>query len=310
MRSGDKTARFPLSGNVQRSGRLVAAPPAQSVDTEPIVTAYVTRVEADGGSVTSLEFVQDFVNHAAENWYLDDVACFLAPAAGVKLASDAVEKMYDLSNNAYDVGPAGSGTLPTFVPGTDASAPNGQASAVFVPGTAEVQSLLAWPQMGLTRNIAGLTAISVRRSSNTSGIKWEYAIETGAGALRVLGGTESVDTLLGGRRLDADSYASRAAANTHTSEWQMVTRVWDYANAAVAMRVDGAPVTLNNSSFHSAGNTSDTDAAKGELGASSVLADRSMNGTLAALIFFESVLSPAKLAAVEGWLWDRFVGAE
>lgn len=36
MRSGDKTARFPLSGNVQRSGRLVAAPPAQAATPLPV----------------------------------------------------------------------------------------------------------------------------------------------------------------------------------------------------------------------------------------------------------------------------------
>lgn len=93
--------------------------------------AYKARVEADGGTVVSLDDVETAILHAKANGYYSNITGWYSSQFGYKDAgSGAVSKIYDLSPNNYDLSQATSSAQPSLV----ANQQNGRAWFSFDGG--------------------------------------------------------------------------------------------------------------------------------------------------------------------------------
>lgn len=176
------------------------------------------------------------------------------------------------------------------------------APAVLFDGTDDFMSITTG--LDLFRNVPGATVLAVFNASvNASSV---LAVSNNADSARVTLYREAASFVLyGGRRLDADSFA-----NTGTSGHALNTGdVWagriNYQATSAALYKNGTQISVN-SSFQTAGNSSDTDSTRIRVGAnSSASAANFFAGTISAIVAFRRAVSDAEIRGVSRFLAAR-----
>lgn len=208
---------------------------------------------------------------------------------------DLIQTWPDLSGNERHATQATSGVRATFTTG----GVNGKPYLLF--GANPWYDIAG---LGLSRNVAGLTVFSVRRLlSGTSTLRILLHLSSGASAaaarVRLEAARTSGQHSMGGRRLDADSAAFVQGGTLQDTATEIVTNVYDYANATAAIRVNGVQVA--SGAFQTAGSTSDTDAVAQKLGASGDNNDR-WSGYIYEVIVVRRAMTAGEIAQVESAL--------
>jgi len=155
-------------------------------------------------------------------------------------------------------------------------------------GSNDVLSATSGSLMSLFRNIGAgtvITAHTVKSTDNAIGFIFFSAGGSSAISSRIafnrnfLNGSQYN---IGGRRLDADSAGgSQSAIGTLTTNAAIASGIWRYSAAQVSLRINGASV-INNASFQTSGNTSNTDSLQVSVG-----------GVVGASVFLPLVLCEA-----------------
>ena len=162
--------------------------------------------------------------------------------------------------------------------------------------------------LSVTRNVSGLTMIAVARSNlnNTFRPIWHASTGTGTATRATFGVAFASPNnfFVGNRRLDADSSQSVTASFSNTNA-NVLSGTLDYANAAATLHQNGSSIATN-SSFQTAGNTSDTDSQGTRVGSD---AGDTFNwrGWIAEILVYQRVLTTAERQRVERYLgtkWD------
>lgn len=212
--------------------------------------------------------------------------------------ADTISEWRDLSGNGRH-----------FSQGTAATQPNGVArtkNGKRVLDFGGAQSLVGnAASLAIARNVSGITCFAVlkfdtvalsqqtvaRFESNTAGLA-RFILDGGTsvgagGSLRI-----------GGRRLDADSFDSATtAAAFQNTDASVFCGTLDYSSATAGLHANGASVAVD-SSFQTAGLSSDTDSSTVVIGSSPSVASP-MDGYIAEVIVYQRALSAAERQRVE-----------
>jgi hypothetical protein len=104
----------------------------------------------------------------------------------------------------------------------------------------------------------------------------------------------------GGRRLDADTFASiSSSASVSTSVFQIDTGVFDYANSDLFLYLNGV-LEASSTTFQTAGSTSNTAANNMHIGSAVGGTAQYMNGDIAEILVFHA----AHDAAIRQRVWE------
>lgn len=194
--------------------------------------------------------------------FSDATTLFNATSGGsTPTAGTGIARVEDKSGNARHFTQSTSGNRPTYQTGVY----NGRSIARFDG----VNDRLSLGSSNLFRNISGGTIYAVRFWNGSPTIfRTVFSIGT-ASATRasIAAGNVSGKSFAGGRRLDADTFASISSTNSvSTSLLQVDTAVFDYANTDLYLFMDHAQ-EASNTSFQTAGSTSNTAAYSTMIGA-------------------------------------------
>ena len=85
---------------------------------EPETSAFVNRVETDGGTVEDQDFLDQFISHAKNNGYYGDIVAAYSPSWGVKGTATA-SKLYSVIGASSDLAQAVGGKQPTISVGSE-----------------------------------------------------------------------------------------------------------------------------------------------------------------------------------------------
>lgn len=187
--------------------------------------------------------------------FSDATKLFDATSGGsTPTAGTGIARVEDKSGNARHFTQSTSGNRPTYQTGVY----NGHSIARF-DGTNDRLSL---GSSNLFRNISGGTIYAVRFWNGSPTIfRTVFSIGTTAATrASITAGSVSGKSNTGGRRLDADSYASISSTNNvSTSVLELDTAVFDYTNSDLYLYRNGS-LEASNTSFQTGGNTSNTAA--------------------------------------------------
>jgi len=148
----------------------------------------------------------------------------------------------------------------------------------------------------IARNVPGVTMIATCGFDTSSGTQFLFTASTNVQAARssiVLTGGNIVS---GGRRLDADSFASVGYA--HNANANIISGVLDYANSDAFIYENGA-LKNSSTSFQTDGNSEDGDSQSVEIGSTGNSASSRLDGFIGELLVFQRALTTTERQAVE-----------
>ena len=191
-----------------------------------------------------------------------------------------------------------------------------QETAAAQPGTSTLNgrrvltgtqsnTLMAGNSAALTiaRNVPAVTVFAVAQMDAQPFQSIFVASRGGATTARVLLGRNNSETVIGGRRLDADSFAQVVYAGVTTP--QVYTGVLDYANSDAFLYGSGA-LTASSTSFQTDGNTSDTSSNAVSLFAAHSVLVNHLVGSIAEIIVYQRALSATERQRVERYLGRKW----
>ena len=216
----------------------------------------------------------------------------LSPAAD----GDGIDTVTDSAASAKNARQTVSGSRPTYKTGIinskNVARFNGSSGFLYLPSS-----------RGITNNIGGFTAAIVYRLATTTGAKGLFEFQRGGGgtdrriALDNLATTGQFEQL--GRRLDADSSASRYGGSAAASTNYIVVASWDFTNALSWVYQNGTAM-LASGAFGTAGNTSATNSTEDPtIGSFGLYGSTLFNGDIGEVVFWDSALSTVNRDAVE-----------
>ena len=178
-----------------------------------------------------------------------------ADASTVTTESGNVSQWNDKSGNNRNASQSTSGNRPTY----NATGFNGKPGAVFNGSSHLLEVANA---LSLTRNIG---RISFFFAAHTSGLTGTNQVMMGFSV-----GTASLDRVscaylqdtklrIGGRRLDADSFAGASSSGSWNTSPAVLCFQWETAAAKASIFYNGANGDPLEAALHTASNTSDTD---------------------------------------------------
>lgn len=167
--------------------------------------------------------------------------------------------------------------------------------------------VLGLSDVSLLRNAASATVLAVVSYPENTGGHWVLNYCTGASTASrlVIGVNMTVGAYeTGGRRLDADTFAS---VNSGTFNVGMIlhTAQFDFANSNLSQYINGV-LSGATTTFQTDGNTSDTDSTAAWIGGSSSLPAKPLTGDLAELLVYVPALSDSDRQAAEAYLIDKW----
>jgi len=231
-------------------------------------------------------------------------------ASSLTLNGNTVSEWRDLSGNNRHFSQATAATQPN----ANTTTQNGR--RVIAYGGAQV---LAGNTAALatTRNVGAITACAVAKvdvlsAPATGGNHVIFASSVGTALFAryfLTFETLSFDYVqVGGRRLDADNFASVFPANgTLNTNPYVIASVMDYANASASLRANGS--ALASGSILTAGNTSDTASQSVSVGATANQ-DGSVNSNQLTGWIAEVIVYRRALALTERTTIEKYLGAK
>lgn len=161
--------------------------------------------------------------------------------------------------------------------------------------------------LDLARNTAGATCFVVHRPTTVGSSRamcgWSRGDNADSARFSVGIGITTGNFEAGGRRLDADSFASAAGGTPVVNTKYVQTGVVDYTNTDAFVYANGA-LMGSNTSFQTTGSSSDTRSAGGNFFRLS--ASQPYRGAIAEIIVYRRALSEAERKAVEAYLGRKW----
>jgi hypothetical protein len=222
--------------------------------------------------------------------------------SSLTLNGNTVSEWRDLSGNGRHVSQATAAAQPDAAGRTQ----NGRRVIDFDGG-----DFLLGNAASLTtlRNVPAATACIAARFDQTArnGALFNFATSTGSAIARFQMGQNSTvgGTYAGGRRLDADSFASAFFADNTNA--QVLTGIADYANSDVFIYSAGT-LQASNTSFQTNGNTENTSHSSVSLGNNSnnLIGSQAHDGWIGELLVWPRVLTDAERQRVERYLGRKW----
>ena len=164
---------------------------------------------------------------------------------------------------------------------------------------------LALGAVDASRTVSGSTIYAVVRTDVTDSIiRYWWFGSNGTGFARTLANL-SLNTRIGGRTLDSDSFASVAATtNVSASTWVLHGGVFDNANGTMAQFVDAS--ADGTASLASSGTTSNTAASAVMIGANADATASFFDGDIAEIVFVHDALGTSDREKLEGYLAHKW----
>lgn len=259
-----------LGGGLSRGAALRPLPvtPASVWGTRLMVATYAGPLARIRRSSDNAEL--DFYP-GPDGWLpVNAILAFIGSGTG------AFTTLYDQSGNSRTASQATAGNQPPF--GTI----NGRPVLDFSTG----HNFTMANSAAVTRNVAGVTlCVALAPNPITGAFRTIIDYRNNATASRASMFVNNSNFNVGGRRLDADAYASQeVAANTN---WNRLIGRFRYSAALLDVILNGTTTTLNP--FQTAGSTSDTDSGSGPF------IGGTYGGDMTALAVYSRALSDAEV---------------
>jgi beta-glucanase (GH16 family) len=208
-----------------------------------------------------------------------------------------VMKMYDQSGNGYDATQSLTANAPKIVNAGTLQTVGSRPTAVF-DGNDYLG--LSGGALGITNDIEGLTVNGVVQYTDDANVQHLYFASTnGSGTTaRASVRKDAADTVTsGGRRQEADSFASAVSVGTYVGALKVHTGVFDYTNTDLYQYINGSN-DGTNTSFQATGSTPASNSNTMRIGTNG---DNSagMNGNISEVILFQSALSTVNRQLLE-----------
>jgi len=228
----------------------------------------------------------------------DSSTLFDAVSGGSLVASDGeIARAEDKSGRGFNATQSGA----TLKPLRKVAVQNGLDAMLFDGSNDLLNCLTAG---GILRNVPGATLIAVRQhtiSPSLNRVEFQASNGTNAAQARAAIGAGGVfvnRNYAGGRRLDADGFASSGFVALSGTGWGVHIGVFDYANSDCFQWTNGT-ADGSNTSFQTAGNTSNTDSLAVEIG-------RTFVGYIGEIIVLDYAADASTRQLFEGslhWKW-------
>ena len=209
--------------------------------------------------------------------------------------SDPVGTWSDLSGNGNHATQGTAAAKPLYKMGILNGRP-----VVRYDGTDDVMAL-SGVGLNIARNVVGLTMffVWIPNSVAGGGDKSLVQFETNAGANRAVIQRSAAALLVGGRRLDADSFESAAGGTVSVGVPTITSATFDYANVLATIFKDGVQVAQDNP-FQTAGSTSDTASTAARIGAAGPNLDA------AVALVYNRALASSERKKIERYLGRKY----
>lgn len=161
---------------------------------------------------------------------------------------------------------------------------------------------------GIARNVAGFTVIAAVQANATAianGAFFRAATPTSSSS-RVQAYRNGSELKIGGRRLDSNSFQLAAASGVvSTSAPQILSWIFDFTNTYIFAYADGT-LAASNTTFQTAGNTSDTASQSVLVGSTLAGAGYQCDAIIGELVVYKRALTETERAQVETYLSDKW----
>lgn len=224
----------------------------------------------------------------------------LSPALWLSDTGSSAGTWPDISGNARDATQTDSTKQPSIV----TNALNGKQVRRFDGSNDN----LAFGGRSIFRNLAGASIFVVCKPTKTTvgeSLIFQSATNVGNSRVYIACNVQATSWYYGGRRLDNNTGQFNSAGSFNGSLFYIANAVFNWGSAIRQFFINGSSVDLNTS-FQTAGNTSDTDASvDGCIGA---LANSTLpfQGDIAEIIAFTTALSTANRQSVEKYLSYKY----
>jgi hypothetical protein len=236
-----------------------------------------------------------------------------ADASSVTEVSGAVSAMADKSGNGRDVSQATSSFRPAVLPAELNSLPvhryDGVSDRLESSLAADIfrNKTYGWSTAVVKRvrdsAVLSDTIVGVTRGTTNNGLRFS--------TLAAVNGFGANQPVVGGRRLDGDSFAGVTHSTAKTGEWYLLFGALDWGNNAAEISIDGGAIETATGVWAGAGATSDTDSL-GKLGIGCSFAAGLNNPAdygqidLAEVICGDTVLDTPTRQRIEGYLAHKW----
>lgn len=231
---------------------------------------------------------------------IPDLGLWLRADQGLTLVDGKVSQWDDLSGNSRHLAQSTDGRRPTY----EATGLNGNPTVYF-----NAAHILYRSNDSLVRNVNGATIIAAFKSAGTKTAgQCLFYFDTNTSTQRITSwqAANSTEANVYGRRLDEDSVDASDSYAGYFEGSVAHVYVWipDWANASLYMRRGGSQV-VGDTSWTSAGYTSDTDSLAIEVGAHGAV-QWPLYGRLSEFLVYRRKLTSGELESVEHYLGAQY----
>jgi hypothetical protein len=229
-----------------------------------------------------------------------------ADAGTVTTVSGAVSQWNDKSGNSRNAVEVAGVSKPTL-----ATAVQNNLNTIRFNGT---QAFSVPNAVSMTRNIGSFSVIAIRKFAALPATEQNiFRANTNSAGSRVLfgAGVTANKAQVGGRRLDADSFASVVSSgDVSTTLFEIQSGIYDYANSDLYLHINGTLIA-SSTSFLTNGSTSDTDSqlvaiSGGGAGGGAPFTSGFFNGDIGELVALPTAASLDTRQRIEGYLAHKW----
>jgi len=226
-----------------------------------------------------------------------------ADASTVTTDSGNVSQWNDKSGNNRNASQSTSANRPTY----NATGFNGKPGAVFNGSSHRLEVANA---LSLTRNIGSISFFFAAHTSGLTGTNQSmmgFSVGTAATDRVSCAYLEDTKLRIGGRRLDANSFAGASSSGSWNNSPAVMCFQWEFAAAKASIFYNGANGDPLEAALHTAGNTSDTDSqVTPKIGAVAAGASSFFNGPIAEIVITTSTITTTTRQRIEGYLAHKW----